>query len=89
MENLNDNVIENEVIEIIPIVKKKPGPRGPVYPGGCKANPNSKSYCANYGAGKGTIKNKQYKNKMYERITLIEYNELLEYKRKYLELTKE
>ena len=89
MENLQNAIVETEMIEKEPIWKKKPCPIAPIYEGGCKANPNSKSYCPNLRAGKGKINNKQYKNKMYERITLTEYNELLDYKRKYFELTKE
>ena len=38
---------------------------------------------------KELIKNKQYKNKAYQRITLVEYAELLNYKEKYLSLTQQ
>ena len=69
-----------------PIIKKKPGPKKPTFEGGCYRNPAAKSYRPNLGQGKGTIKSKQYKNKIYQRITLVEYNELIDYKNKYLEL---
>ena len=67
--------------------KKKRGPKGPIYENGCRKNPNSKSYQPNYGCGRGKVKVKQYKNKMYEKIPIQEYNELLEIKQKYFELT--
>lgn len=79
-------ITDNKVF-LKPKMKKKTGPKGPVYPGGCYNNPNSKSYRPNKGVGRGKVKNKVYKNKMYEKITIQEYAELKEYKQKYLEIT--
>jgi hypothetical protein len=80
--------MENQEIQIEQAQKVKPGPKRPRYEGGCRNNPNSKSYRPNQGVGKGTIKNKQYKNKLYQKITLAEYAELLEYKQKYMSLAQ-
>lgn len=83
----NDNFDNsNSDSEAEPIAPKKRGPKGPHYENGCRNNPNSKSYRKNNGAGRGKIKEKTYKNKVYQRITIVEYNELIDFKNKYLEL---